>query len=96
MYIFRKIAGIILLLFAGILSITILATTPSSFIRCKAKIAEANPGSIGYVLGSLFVTVVAIIAIFYIVKLGLKLVRKKIVANNSIDEIGLQEIYANC
>jgi hypothetical protein len=89
MYILRKIAGIILLLFAGVFLLDILVTMPNSFIRCKAKMTESNSEGIAYVLGSLFVTIVSIVAIFFIVKQGLKLVRKKKVVNNSIDEIGL-------
>ena len=84
----KKILGIILLILAALFSLAILASIPPTITRCSRKLADSNSGGLGYVLGSIFITGIAIFVIYLIIKLSLKLIKKKIVIDNSIDEIG--------
>jgi len=88
MELLRKLAGIFLILFASILS---LATIVSGFKSIGEGISETRKSGInglGYVVGSLFVIILSIVLIFFMMKFGLKLIKKKTVVTEAINETG--------
>lgn len=92
MNIFKKIIGVLLLIFAGLLSIATLAAFFNGIIDCSKKIMESSTTSgIAYSLGSLIALLFFVAIIYFTTKLGLKLIKKKPTEIVSIDEIGLEK-----
>lgn len=89
MKIFKKIAGILLLLFAGLLTMALLVSSLNSIKDCSEKFQSSSTDGYAFLLGTLIAIGIFIAIIYFLVKFGLKLVRKKkISAAELIDEIG--------
>jgi|GEM_PF-5269086 len=84
----KKLAGIFLLLFAALLSLATIVSAFNSIIDIKDEINKSTSEGLGYAFGSMLVTVLFVAIIFFMVKFGMKLIRRKTVEVESIDEIG--------
>lgn len=87
MKVLRKIAGVLLLIFAGILTIATLATIPNGISESIKKIKESSIG-IAFAFGTLVGIAIFGVLIYFSIKFGLKLIKKKNVEIDSIDDIG--------
>jgi hypothetical protein len=89
MNIVKKIAGVLLLIFATLLSLGTLVSIFNGVNDSIREIKESTIMGISYAFGSLFGAAILISIIYFTAKLGLKLIRKKEVEVDSIDEIGI-------
>jgi hypothetical protein len=89
MTIVKKIAGVLLLIFATLLSLGTLVSIFNGVNDSIREIKESTIMGISYAFGSLFGAAILISIIYFTAKLGLKLIRKKEVEVDSIDEIGI-------
>lgn len=88
MNILKKITGIFLLILAGILSLAALVSFINAITATIDTMGKSTSEGIGYAFGSLFGIVIIGIVIYFMIKIGLKLISKKKVEVESIDEIG--------
>lgn len=89
MNILKKLAGILLLLFAGMLSLGTLMSLLNAITEIIKKSKESSVYTISYALGSLVGAAIIVVIIYFVSKLGLKLIKKKNIQVESIDEIGI-------
>jgi|LakMenEpi03Aug12_release.lakeMendotaPanAssembly.Ray.scaffolds.fasta_scaffold2898151_1 hypothetical protein len=88
MNVLRKIAGVLLLIIGGILLIGTLATIPNGISESIKKVKESSMG-LAFAFGTLVGIAIFGILIFFSIKYGLKLIKKKSAEVDSIDEIGI-------
>ncbi len=88
MNLLKKITGIFLVLLAGILSLVTLISAINATKESIEKIKESTSVGIGYAFGSLFGIIIIGVIIYFMFKMGLKLISKKKIEVESIDEIG--------
>ncbi len=91
MKIIKKIIGTIILLFTILLCFPAFYTFPIQFENCKKKFEDGAAGAPGYTIGFLTCLVLYLLISFFLIKLGLKLIREKKIDMKSIDEIGVKE-----
>lgn len=91
MKIFKKIAGIIILLFTVLLCFPAFYAFPIQFENCKKKFEDGVIGAPGYAIGFLTCLVFYLLITYFLIKLSLKLIRQGKNNITSIDEIGLKE-----
>ncbi|PKB15289.1 hypothetical protein [Flavobacterium sp. 5] len=89
MEILKKSSGYILILIAILLSIAVIATFPNNIEQCITKFKESGTIGIAYLFGSLIGDVIFIFIILFMIKSGLKLIKKDRKSNNSIKQIEL-------
>lgn len=87
MRILKKICGCFLIIIAALLSVAVVATVPNGFMISINRIKESTSSGIAYLVGTLVGSIIFILIIILIGKLGLKLIRTKSKSENSIDEI---------
>lgn len=90
MNILKKIAGIIILLFAILLCFPAAYAFPIQFVNCRKKFEEGAIGAPGYSIGFLICFVIYALLTYFLIKLSLKLIRNKKSNATSIDEIGIE------
>lgn len=90
MKILKKIAGIIILLFAIILCFPAVYAFPIQFKNCRKKFEEGAIGAPGSAIAFLICFVFYVLLTYSLVKLSLKLIRKKKSNAAAIDEIGIE------
>lgn len=73
---FRKLSGIVILFFAGILTLSVLYTTLKMIIEPAQKTGD-NAADSGYLVGQWIAVIIFVIIIFYLFKFGLKLISSK-------------------
>lgn len=89
MKIFRKIGGCILIILAAILSFsTFFGLLKAILVDCVREIKSDTAHGFGYLLGTLITGTLFVLLIIYLFKLGFRLVKAKVVAEESIDDIG--------
>lgn len=88
MQVFKKISGIILFIISVFFSFIILIVSFKAVFDCIRVINQDLSTGIGYIIGSLFVIVLAVLLIRFMFKSSLKLIRTE-KPQDSIDEIGL-------
>lgn len=77
MDVLKKIAGFILLLFAGIIGLATLFSIFNTINRCIKKIQSSTAEGLGYVIGSIVGFILVAVVIYFISKLALKLINDK-------------------
>jgi Ca2+/Na+ antiporter len=85
MEILKKAAGFFLILIAVSILIAMAATLPNSIEQCTAKFQESGNIGIAYLFGSLIGNAIFILILLFLVKKGLKLIRKTSKSNNPVD-----------
>jgi hypothetical protein len=91
MNIFKKTTGVLLLVFAALFSIAVLASFLNGIVESSKEINKSTTSGIAYAFGSLITLAIFVAILYFIIKLGLKLIKKKNTRINSIDEIGLEK-----
>ncbi|MCC9018736.1 hypothetical protein [Flavobacterium lipolyticum] len=91
MNILKKIAGIIIIVFAILLCFPAIHVFPILFENCKKKFEDGVVGAPGYTIGFLICFLFYILITYFLMKFGLKLIRKKKMIARVIDEIGTEE-----
>ena len=87
----KKIAGIIIIVFAILLFFPAIHVFPILFENCKKKFEDGVVGAPGYTIGFLICFLFYILITYFLMKFGLKLIRKKKMIARVIDEIGTEE-----
>mgnify|MGYP006167349281 CR=1 FL=1 len=87
----KKIAGIIIIVFAILLCFPAIHVFPILFENCKKKFEDGVVGAPGYTIGFLICFLFYILMTYFLMKFGLKLIRKKKMIARVIDEIGTEE-----
>lgn len=87
----KKIAGIIIIVFAILLCFPAIHVFPILFENCKKKFEDGVVGAPGYTIGFLICFLFYILITYFLMKFGLKLIRKKKMIARVIDEIGTEE-----
>ncbi len=88
MDVLKKIAGVILLIFAGLLAIATLYSGFNSMNECINRFKNSAEG-IGFLLGTIIGLIILFAIVYFTAKFGFKLIRKKkTAAVDSIDDIG--------
>ena len=72
----KKAFGIILIIISIIVGIGILLTIPNTIISVITTFRENTIYQWGYLLGSLFVTIITTVLTFFLMRLGIKLLNK--------------------
>jgi membrane-anchored glycerophosphoryl diester phosphodiesterase (GDPDase) len=90
MNILKKIAGIIILLFAILLCFPAAYAFPIQFENCRKKFEDEAMGAPGSAIAFLICFVFYVLLTYFLIKLSLKLIRKKKINATSIDEIGIE------
>lgn len=90
MNILKKLLGIITLLLTLFLSCGLIYAHKITFFKAKRKFEEENIGAPGYAIGFIITFCLSVIVIYFLTRLGLKLLRNKKISINPIDEIGTQ------
>ena len=88
MNVLKKITGWFLFLFAGCLSLALLMSSLNAIVPTISEFKESTASGLGYLMGSLLVICVFALLIKYIAKLGLKMIKSKVIVEDSIDDIG--------
>ncbi|WP_291285394.1 hypothetical protein [Flavobacterium sp.] len=91
MNIFKKIAGVIIIVFTILLCFPAAHVFPILFENCKKKFEDGVVGAPGYTIGFLTCFLFYILVTYFLIKFGLKLIRKKKMNATVIDEIGIEE-----
>lgn len=89
MKILKIIGGILLLTAAAILSFATLVSFIKAIFDSIREIKEDLATGLGYAFGSAVVVFLMVLLIIFMTKKGLKLIRKKVEPQDSIDQIGL-------
>lgn len=89
MKILKKIAGILLIIGALILSLATLLSILRTIIDSTNEIKKSVSGGIGYLLGCLIVITLLVFLIYFMVKKGIKFLKKESLPEESIDDIGI-------
>lgn len=82
----RKLSGILILFFAGLLTLSVLLTTLKIIIEPIQKTGD-NAADSGQLVGKWTAIIIFAIIIFYLFKFGLKLIKNK-PKTETIDDIG--------
>ena len=77
MEILKKIGGYLLMIVAILLSIAIIATSPTSIIKSIHQIQKDGAVGIGYFVGTMIVNILFVLIIFFLIKKGLKLIQNR-------------------
>ena len=85
----RKLSGIVILLFAGIMTLSVLNETLKIIIYPQKKTGDAAT-DLGNITGQWTAVLIFVIIIYYLFKFGLKLIRSK-PKTESIDDIGIEK-----
>jgi hypothetical protein len=88
MDIFKKIAGVVLLIVAAFMSIGTLRALLNGITQSIREIHWSSGYGIGYAMGSIIGIAILVFIIFKIVKFALKLIKKKPIPEDGIDDIG--------
>ncbi|MBE8723528.1 hypothetical protein [Flavobacterium hungaricum] len=91
MNILKKIVGVILLLLAVLLCFPAFYAFPIQFERCRKKFEDGFVGAPGGAIALITCFVLYVLITYFLVKFGLKLIRKKKSNYKAIDEIGIKE-----
>ena len=89
MNIVKKMAGILLLLIAALLSLGTLMSIFGGINDSIKEIKKSTTMGISYAFGSLVGAIILVAIIYYIIKLGLKLIKGKSPIIDSIEDIGI-------
>jgi hypothetical protein len=77
MELLKKIGGYLLMIFAILLAIAVLATSPSGIIKSIHKIQKDAVVGIGYLMGTMIANLFFVVIIIFMIKKGLKLIQNR-------------------
>ncbi len=89
MNIVKKMAGILLLLIAALLSLGTLMSIFGGINDSIREIKKSTTMGISYAFGSLVGAIILVAILYYMIKLGLKLIKGKSEKIDSIEDIGI-------
>lgn len=89
MNIVKKMAGILLLLIAALLSLGTLMSIFGGINDSIKEIKKSTTMGISYAFGSLVGAIILVAILYYMIKLGLKLIKGKSPIIDSIEDIGI-------
>ena len=89
MNILKKITGVLVLLIAALLSFGTLMSIFGGINDSIKEIKKSTTMGISYAFGSLVGAIILVAIIYYIIKLGLKLIKGKSPIIDSIEDIGI-------
>ncbi|KAF2082237.1 hypothetical protein [Flavobacterium sharifuzzamanii] len=93
MIIIRKIAGFALIILAGLLSVgTLLNFISAVLLKSPKEFQTSFSTGAAYLFAAILFTFLLVVLIRFMFKLGLKLLGKKQINNDSIEEIGRNKI----
>jgi hypothetical protein len=91
MTILKKVIGVILLLLGGLISFSTLINLLKEIIIMVQMEEELSAYHIGYTIGIIIGLVFVSVIVYYLIKLGLKLLERKKEKADTIDDIGKTE-----
>lgn len=88
MKLFKQFLGFLLLLFAGLITLSLVFAMVKAVLQTITELQKDTAYGIGYLIGTCIGLVIIGGLIYFLAKVGLRLVKGKAAKKESIDDIG--------